>query len=292
MKKSNLWHVLWIVGVYAVLVSILYLVVLYKVKWEDKDLRTYLYFYNCQGELCTSQIKTEDYYSSFLCEKDICPYIADRYDNILVLSDKKREYLFDYINNKTINSSYDYYKISSDGNIIVRDKNNKYGVINSNNEVVIDFNYSYINDYANGFVSYKDNNKYGIDNKGSNIHIKPEYEGIVLINDQIYSYIEDNKYYIASYTTGLPINKDNGYDYIYYTDGYILTIKDKQIDIVDTNLESKLIMKINSHYSYGVEKERASLNIHKRDNYIYFSVYENNGYTKYMFDIKSNKLYS
>ena len=44
MKKNNLWRVIWIVGIYAVLVLILYLVIMYKVKWEDKDLHKYLYF--------------------------------------------------------------------------------------------------------------------------------------------------------------------------------------------------------------------------------------------------------
>ena len=43
MKNNSLWRVIWIVGIYAVLVSILYLVIIYKVKWENKDLNKYLY---------------------------------------------------------------------------------------------------------------------------------------------------------------------------------------------------------------------------------------------------------
>ena len=49
MKKTNIWKIIWLVGVYVILLFILYLVIIYKVKWEDKDLNRYLYFYNCNG---------------------------------------------------------------------------------------------------------------------------------------------------------------------------------------------------------------------------------------------------
>ena len=56
MRSSKIWRIIWIVGIYAVLVLILLLVIDYKVRWESKDLNTYLYFYNCNNNLCASII--------------------------------------------------------------------------------------------------------------------------------------------------------------------------------------------------------------------------------------------
>ena len=35
MKKINIWRVIWVVGIFIILLLILYLVVEYKVKYED-----------------------------------------------------------------------------------------------------------------------------------------------------------------------------------------------------------------------------------------------------------------
>lgn len=291
MKKNSLWHIIWIVGIYAVLVSILYLVVTYKVKWENKDLRPYLYFYNCDHELCSTQTKPDTYYSLLLCDNDVCPYIVNKNNNILILSNGKKSMLFDYINEKILNNNYSSYRLASDGNYIVKDKNNLYGVINPENNPIVEFNYQYIKDYANGYILYKEEGKYGVDNIDKNIFIKPEYENIDLINDDLFIYTENNKYFIASYKSGLSITQ-NTYDYVKYIDNYIITIKNKQIDILDTKLTSKLIMKINTTYNYETEGERNSLDIYSKNNYIYFKVIgPDNKYTTYMYDTKGNKLY-
>ena len=81
IKKKNLLRVGWIVGIYVILGLILYLVVDYKVKWEDRDLNTYLYFYNCSGDLCTTSTKPNYYFGSVMCENRTCPYIEEKYDD-------------------------------------------------------------------------------------------------------------------------------------------------------------------------------------------------------------------
>ena len=50
----------------------------------------------------------------------------------------------------------------------------------------------------------------------------------------------------------------------------ILTVNDKKIDIMNTDLKSTLIMYITTYYDYTIEKERDSLNIKVRDNILYF----------------------
>ena len=73
INKNNIWKIIWVVGIYAILVLILYLVVIYKVKWEDQDLSKHLYFYECSQELCTTENEIDNYYSYIKCKDNICP---------------------------------------------------------------------------------------------------------------------------------------------------------------------------------------------------------------------------
>lgn len=292
MKKNNLLRISWVVGIYAVLVLILYLVVTYKVKWEDRDLNTYLYFYNCSGDLCTSEIQPDDYYGKVVCKNDICPYIKEKSDDYLILSDNSSEFLYNYKNDKIISKKYSTYKLSSDNNYIVINKNNKYGVIDSDNKLIFELTDKKITDFKNGFITYKENGKYGIINTEKDINIKPNYEEVILIDSNIYGYLEKEKYYIASYDTEVPIT-GNSYDYLVPINSIILTFNNKQLDILDNSLKSKLLMKVDCAYEYRVEKERKTLDIKVLDNLVSFSIYiGDNQYTNYYFDLKNNKLFS
>ena len=68
MKKINWWKLVWVLGVYIILGLILYLVIEYKVKWESLDTNKYLYFYDCESNLCTSTTKVGSYYSFSFCK--------------------------------------------------------------------------------------------------------------------------------------------------------------------------------------------------------------------------------
>lgn len=292
VKKNNLLRITWIVGIYATLILIFYLVVVYKVKWEDKDLRTYLYFYNCSNDLCTSTTEQEKYYGKIVCEDDICPYIYSKNDEYLVLTNKDNQLLYNYKEDKIISNKYKTYNITSDNNYIVSNSDNKYGVIDKTGEIVLAFNNNKIVDYKNGYYTYIDNNKYGIINEENKINISPTYEEVILIDKNIYAYLEQEKYYIASYESEIPIN-NTSYDYVAPMGDIILVVRNKQIDILNNNLQSNLLMKINSTYTYKVEKERESLELKKKDNLVYFSVYNGDGlYTNYIYDLKNNKLYN
>ena len=84
MKKDKVWHLLWLLGVYAILIVILVMIIEYKVKWESKDFSTYLYFYNCSNNLCTTSNSVSDYYASIKCNgKEIIVKITIvKYKNI------------------------------------------------------------------------------------------------------------------------------------------------------------------------------------------------------------------
>ena len=61
-KKEKLYKIIWITGLYVILIIILWLVIEYKVKWESADLNRYVRFYDCSGSLCTTEENINKYY--------------------------------------------------------------------------------------------------------------------------------------------------------------------------------------------------------------------------------------
>ena len=292
MKNNNLWRIIWIVGIYAVLVLILYLVILYKVKWENKDLNRYLYIYDCNDSICTTDNKVTPYIASILCENDVCPYIKEKRENILMIYGKTKEYIFDLKSNQIISDSYNNYAFSQNDDIYIASKNNLYGVIDKGGNILVDFTYDKIIDYKDGFVLYEKNGKYGIDNPSTGIKIAADYDKLILISGSLYGYFKDNEYFIASYISEEPVN-NSIYDYIYAYKDVLLVSKNNQIDILDTNLKSKLIMKINTYFPYTKEQERATLKPKGSGNTLKFSIYtDDDNYTEYIYDLKASKLYN
>ena len=75
-KKEKLYKIIWITGLYVILIIILWLVIEYKVKWESADLNRYVRFYNCSGSLCTTEENINKYYSKLVCSNN-CPRIIE-----------------------------------------------------------------------------------------------------------------------------------------------------------------------------------------------------------------------
>ncbi len=280
MKKTNIWKIIWLVGVYVILLFILYLVIIYKVKWEDKDLNRYLYFYNCNGNLCTADTRVNKYYSSVVCPNRECPYVKEVRGDLVILSNTDKEYLYNYRDNKVISDKYKTYSFtSSDKYYVVSDDSNLYGVIDNEGKVIVDASYELITDYYDGFIAFAIGEKHGITNIEKKINIDPKYDNVILINDKIFAYVNENNYYIASYENK---ESDDPYSYLYVYNGAILTIKNGQISILDYNLNQRG-SSIGGFFPYTREQERATLRIKTHDNILEFSVKnEENEYDKYI----------
>ena len=290
IKKVNLWHLLWLLGVYAILIVILVMIIEYKVKWESKDLNTYLYFYNCSNNLCTTTTPVSNYYSSIKCDRKECPYIKEKENNLVILSLHDKEYVYDYYNDKIINDDFVAYSFSNNS-FIIKNDNDKYGIADREGKIIVEAKYNKIIDYRNGIFAYLDNSKVGISKIDKSININPTYEDAMIISDKYYSYLEDGYYYIASFDTELPVINEK-FDYVYVTDGATLIIKDKKIDILDSSLNSKLLLQIDSYYSYKTERERNSLNAYRINDLLYFSVVvDKNKISNYTYDIVNGKLF-
>lgn len=292
MKKNNLWRIIWIVGIYAVLGLILYLIIDYKVKWEHLDLNKYLYFYNCSNNLCTTSQEIDKYYGKVICEDDTCPYIKEINDaNYIVLSNGTVSWIYNYLDDKILNDSFRDYNYLGDNIYVVTNNEGKQGVMNTEGKILVDFIYEDILDFKDNLVAYKENNKYGI--KGiddNNVNIKPQYEDIVLINNKYFAYKENNKYNIVSYENMETVKT---YNYLSAIKGIIIVAENNKIDILNDELNSKLVMKIDSLYEYTREKERDSLNIMSDENFVYFDVvFEEESYKRYKYDILGNRLLS
>ena len=292
INRQNIWKIIWVVGIYATLVLILYLVVLYKVKWEDLDLNRYLYFYECSNDLCNSETTVPNYYSSIKCEDNICPYVTEKKDNYVILKKDDKSYLYDYKNDKVVNDTYIDYKFTNNNYLIVTNNEKLQGVINDQGEVIFDFKYNEIITYNYNHIAYKENKKIGITDANNSVNIKPKYDDVSIIDERKYAYKDTDGYFIAEYDSEVPIS-NTIYDYVYSVNKVIFTIEDNKIDIMDNNLRSKLLMKIDTYYSYKTEKERKTLNLHIKDNLLYFRVYsDSENYKDYIYDLIGNKLYN
>lgn len=290
MNSSKIWRIVWVSGIYAILLVILYLVITYKVQWEHKDLNTYLYFYDCGHELCTSSNKIDDYYSKIMCEKDICPYIDMIIgDNLILKKSNEKSYIYNYKTDSVINNEYINYKYIGDNMFVVNDSNSKYGIIDINGKIIVELKYDEIMDYKDGIVSYLKNGLYGIVSIDNKYNINPTYDDVVLINDKIFASKENNVYKMHAYDD-LNSENSNVYNYVYTYKDVIFTIKDKKIDILDNNLNSLLLMKIDTQYDYSVEQERDSLDIYSDCEIIYFKVFMDDKYINYKFNVVDKKL--
>lgn len=288
-KFNNIWKIIWIVGIYSVLILIFLLVINYKVEWETKDLNRYMYFYDCSNNVCTSDIEQNNYYGKMLCKDDICPYIIEQNNEKLILNDNNKIMLYDYKQDKIINEMYSDYYFINDNLIAVKNNENKYGLIDLNGDIVSELNYSKIIDYKNGYLIYNDEEKYNLKNIITNQDIINGYDYMEFINEKYLIVKEKQNYMLYNYNEKKIINQK--YNYLYPAENYIITFNNKKIDILDKSLNSVLIIKINTDYEYTTSKEQGSLNFRKENGNLLFNVVNSeNKYIVYSFNLSTGKL--
>lgn len=292
MKKNKIWKIIWISCIYAILLIILYLVVLYKVKWEDKDFNTYLYFYNCNNSVCSSITKPKEYYNKIVCEEHQCPYISSFTNNILILTNNNKSWLYDYKNGSVYNDNYIDYVLFKDDFFIVTDQNSKQGIINKEGKEIVAVKYDKIIDYNFGLVVYKENNLYGIDYASGQKVISPKYDEVIIINNTMYAAMKDNKYQIYNVVNN-SLKSSVKYDFVWTNNNFVVVIANKQLDILNNILDSNLLMKIDTYLDYNTTSERKTLKMSCDDDYIYFNINTNNkNYIEYKYDITNKKIIS
>ena len=173
MKKINFAKIIWVSSIFLVLIVILIMVMDYKINYQYSKPSEKLYFYDCDGSLCTSNTKKEgeDIYSSYDCWYSSCPsYKKIIYDDYALLEESKNKYiLYNYKTGDTISANYKNYEFINNDYIIVK-RGNKYGVIDIEDNVTVSVSYDSIGYHENKILSgyntnsiiAKKGNKYGI----------------------------------------------------------------------------------------------------------------------------------
>lgn len=171
MRKINFAKITWISCLFLALTIILIMVMDYKIHYQYLE-QTHLYFYECSGNLCVSEIKDDNklLYSYYDCNFKTCPaYKKNLGDNYVLLEQNNKLILFDYRKNKIISNEYENYHFITEKYIIVTNKN-KQGIIDNNGKIIVTPNYDEIG-YKNGesisgynfsWIIVKKNNQYGI----------------------------------------------------------------------------------------------------------------------------------
>lgn len=292
MRKNNFWKIVSYVSLMSGLLIILNLVIIYKVRWQTRDFNTYLYFYSCNDVVCTSTTKPKDIkYSKMVCEDNKCPYISSFLDNIVVLNDDEYSWLYDYKSGEVYHNEYVKYEPTNDGFFKITDNDLMQGIMNKEGKLLTQNKYNEIVDYSYGLIVYKNDNKMGIDYVSGESVITAKYDDVILVNNMMYAVLNNNKYQVYNVVNNSPVN-DYKYDYIWSNDNVIIAIKDNQLDVLNNQLESNLVMKVKTYLGYTTNAERKSLKIYEEDDNIYFNVNINNvEYTQYKYNTNTKQIF-
>ena len=172
-NKVNKARIVWVTCLFLLLIVILVMVMDYKINHEYSSPSLKLYFYECDGSVCTTTVKdnNKNIYSYYDCWGYTCPdYKKIINDDYALLEENTSSYvLFNYKEGKTITSGYKSYMFIDNTYIIVN-KGNKYGVIDTSDNITVSCLYDSIgiieDDLLKGYntsgiIAMKDG-KYGI----------------------------------------------------------------------------------------------------------------------------------
>lgn len=253
MKKIN-YHIIWIVGLFLLLVVILAMVMTYKIRYEDSIYYKYLYFYNCNNDICSTTNEKliddkSDIYSVYKY-KDETPTFTKLKSDYIEIKDNNKNVLYDYVRGENITVNYKDYKVINNENIlfIASNEDNKYGIINKEGKVILDFSYDLIKEsYNEKMIVTKLGEKYGI--------INLENQEVVL------KYI---------------------YDDLYIFNDIFVTIKDNELNILDSSQKK---------YTNNIRVDNINnVALELKDNILNIKINNENEFSEYKFDLKTKKL--
>lgn len=149
--KENIPKVIWISSIFALLITILIMVMDYKINYQySTNNINKIYFYNCNGEVCTTRTKSANKktYSEYLCSTECPEYKGKINKDHVILKEKNGNILYNYKLGIKVSEGYDKYQFINQEYIIVT-KNNLEGVIDINNNITIKPEYTQIGYYKN-----------------------------------------------------------------------------------------------------------------------------------------------
>ena len=171
MKKINFPKIIWLTCLFLDLILILIMVMDYKIHYQHQT-KNNLYFYECSGNLCVTEVKDEEHllYSYYECGYEECPaYKKEIGDSHILITKDNKNILYNYRTSTVISQDYEDYQFINNQYIIVT-KNKKQGIIDINNNIMIEPIYDelgypqdgYLTGYNLNNILAKKDDKYGI----------------------------------------------------------------------------------------------------------------------------------
>ena len=186
-RKINFPRIVWVTSIFALLITILIMVMDYKINYQYSNEDTNkIYFYDCNGEVCTTRTKNKKKksYSEYKCYTTCPEYKGLINEDYAILKSNDGNILYNYKLGLTIAENYTEYKFINNEYIIAT-KNKLEGVIDLNNNITVNTEYNQIGYYKNkNLIGYntdsiivKKDNVYGIINyKNGNIVEEIKYK--------------------------------------------------------------------------------------------------------------------
>ncbi len=136
MKKVA--RIIWVSCLFLLLIVILLMVMDYKINYQYQ-VENCLYFYECNGNLCASNVMDKErlLFSKYECGEDVCPtYSKDISDEYVLLTKGSQSILYQYKVGKVISDMYDDY-VLIDGSYFIVKKGDLYGIISIDGSEVV-----------------------------------------------------------------------------------------------------------------------------------------------------------
>ena len=313
MKKIKISRLVWIIGLVLIAGLIIFMIVQFALSYgEDKS----LYIYNCQMDddyesLCTSTSETSfeesDLVSTYTCHGNTCPNIEsiiNMTEQIIVLQyEDGSRVLYDAKNGKVINEEYKNYYVLVDDEYqvtgyVIQTKDNTYGLMNKEGKAIGITDYEEIghidpvifNDYNNQYITALKNNKYGvIEIATGNVIVDFNYDELHINGNAIIK-VQDGLLYPIDRNGNNILN--NGYSYIYGYDNLYVTIKDKQLNILDSeeNTLNPSPIAIYEDYDYTDPYTFNNISTYQLENIIYILLKNGDVYVEYQYNIDTQEL--
>ncbi len=171
VRKINIARIIWVSGIFLILIIILLLVMNYKINYQYLT-KNYIYFYECTDQLCVTRVEDKEklLFSTYDCGYEECPeYKKNISDDYAILEDENKYILYNYKKSKVVSDTYEDYEFIDTQHIITK-KGNLYGIIDTSGKEIIKPTYDEIglhnNEYLSGYnmelIITKKNDKYGI----------------------------------------------------------------------------------------------------------------------------------
>lgn len=170
-KEINIPKIVWVSGIFVLLIVILLLVMDYKINYQFAS-KNIMYFYSCDEELCIARIKdnSKKLFSKYECGYNDCPeYKKQISDDYALLEENKKNILYNFKKGTIITDKYESYE-QIDSEYLIISKNNKYGIMKLTGQEIVAPTYDNIGKRENNFLTgynsnaiiAKKNNKYGL----------------------------------------------------------------------------------------------------------------------------------